>query len=71
MTRAHKSIIERLTLAGVALYWGSGLLLAQVSPTEIRSPQLKALKKTYLTQLVALNREIAAMKFPFLFIPSR
>ena len=71
MTRAHKSIIARLTLVGVALFWGSRLLLAQVSPAEIRRPQLKALEKTYLTQLVALNREIAAMKFPFLFIPSR
>jgi len=48
MIRAHKSIIERLTLVGVALFWGSRLLHAQVSPAEIRSPQLKALEKTYL-----------------------
>ncbi len=58
--------------AGVlALFCGSNLLLAQVSPDEVRGPQLKALEKTYLTQLIALNHEIAAMKFPFLFMPSR
>lgn len=45
MTRAHKSIIERLTLVEVALFWGSRLLLAQVSPAEIRSPQLNHLRK--------------------------
>ena len=71
MTCAHKSVIKRLALVGVALLWGSKLSLAQVSPAEIRSPQLKALEKTYLAQLVDLNREIAGMKFPFRFVPSR
>jgi len=71
MAYAYKSITKRLAPVGVALFWGSMLSLAQVSPAEIRSPQLKALEKTYLTQLVALNREVAAMKFPFAFAPSR
>ena len=60
-----------LASAGIAFLCGSRLLFAQVSPDEVRGPQLKALEKTYLSQLVALNREIAAMKFPFVFAPSR
>ena len=68
---AYQSMIKRLTLAGMVMFFGSRPLPAQVSPAEIRSPQLKALEKTYLTQLVALSREIAAMKFPFAFAPSR
>ena len=71
MDFARKSVSQMLATAGFALFCGSRLLLAQVSPDEVRGPQLKALEKTYLTQLVALNRDIAAMKFPFAFAPSR
>lgn len=60
-----------LAAAGFALFCGSRLLFAQVSPDEVRGPQLKELEKTHLAKLVALNREIAAMKFPFAFAPSR
>ncbi len=45
--------------------------LAQISPTEILNPRLKATEQTYLAQLVALNRAVAKMKFPFTFSLNR
>jgi hypothetical protein len=66
-----KSVSQMLAAAGIALVCGSNLLLPQVSPDEVRNPQLKALEKIHMPELVGLNREIAAMKFPFLFIPNR
>ena len=44
---------------------------AQVSPSEILNPQLKAAEETYLPQLKALNRAIGSVKFPFTFYLSR
>jgi hypothetical protein len=44
---------------------------AQVNPAEIANPQLKAPETEYFQQLIALNRIIAATKFPFEFNLSR
>ena len=44
---------------------------AQVSPEEILNPELKQLERNYFQQLKALNREVAAIKFPFPFSLSR
>ena len=44
---------------------------AQVSPSEIPNPDLKALEESYLQQLKALNQSIARTKFPFPFYLSR
>jgi len=44
---------------------------AQVSPSEILNPDLKALEASYLPQLKALNQSIAKTKFPFPFYLSR
>jgi hypothetical protein len=44
---------------------------AQVHPAEIVNPQLKTLEETYFQQLIALNRKIAAGKFPLEFRLSR
>jgi hypothetical protein len=44
---------------------------AQVSPTEILNPDLKALEQTYFPQLKSINQEIAKTKFPFPFYLSR
>ena len=44
---------------------------AQVNPSEILNPDLKALEETYLQQLKALNQSIARTKFPFPFYLSR
>jgi len=44
---------------------------AQVSPVEIVNPELKAVEAKYFPQLKAINRAIAATKFPFPFVLSR
>jgi hypothetical protein len=44
---------------------------AQVSPSEILNPDLKALEESYLRQLKTLNQSIARTKFPFPFYLSR
>lgn len=43
----------------------------QVSPEEIPNPELKATEQTYFQQLMTLNRQMAAAKFPFPFTLSR
>ena len=44
---------------------------AQVSPSEILNPDLKALEESYFQQLKTLNQSIAKTKFPFPFNLSR
>lgn len=44
---------------------------AQISPNEIRDPDLKALEKQYFPQLKSLNQSIAHMHFPFAFYLSK
>jgi hypothetical protein len=44
---------------------------AQVSPSEILNPDLKALEETYFPQLKTLNQSIVKTKFPFPFYLSR
>ncbi|MGB8474785.1 MAG: hypothetical protein WCE61_11935 [Candidatus Acidiferrum sp.] len=50
---------------------GAPVLMAQVSPAEVRNPQLKALESEYFQKLIALNRQISAEKYPFPFVLSR
>ena len=42
-----------------------------VSPAEVKHPALKSLEQTYFFKLVALNRSIGEMEFPFPFVLSR
>jgi len=44
---------------------------AQVSPSEILNPDLKALEQSYFPQLKTINQSIAKTKFPFPFYLSR
>jgi len=44
---------------------------AQVSPSEILNPDLRALEESYFQQLKTLNQSIARTKFPFPFYLSR
>ena len=45
--------------------------LAQISPNEIRNPDLKALESQYFPQLKSMNQVIAKLHFPFPFYLSR
>ena len=56
---------------GLAMSFSTAPALAQVSPSEILNPDLKALEESYLQQLKTLNQSIARTKFPFPFYLSR
>jgi len=67
-----RNLIGALVVAGGAVCspWTS-LGLAQVSPAEIRDPQLKAAEQTYSKQLLEISRSIARIHFPFPFVLNR
>ncbi len=54
-----------------AVLGAAGVGFGQVSPAEIPNPQLRALEQEHFEQLIALNKVIAAKKFPFHFVLSR
>ncbi len=56
---------------GVAMSFSAPRASAQVSPSEILNPDLKALEASYFQQLKTLNQSIAKTKFPFPFYLSR
>jgi hypothetical protein len=56
---------------GLALSLCARSSSAQVSPSEILNPDLKALEESYFQQLKTLNQSIAKTKFPFSFYLSR
>jgi hypothetical protein len=56
---------------GLALSFCARPSSAQVSPSEILNPDLKALEESHFQQLKALNQSIAKAKFPFPFYLSR
>jgi hypothetical protein len=60
-----------LLAIGLAISISAVPAFAQVSPSEILNPDLKALEELYFQQLKALNQSIAKTKFPFPFYLSR
>src|ERR1700694_4689672 len=56
---------------GLAMSFFAPPAFAQVSPSEILNPDLKALEQSYFQQLKTLNQSIARTKFPFPFYLSR
>jgi hypothetical protein len=61
-----------LSLAiGLAISFSAARASAQVNPSEILNPDLKALEESYFQRLKALNQSIARTKFPFPFYLSR
>jgi hypothetical protein len=44
---------------------------AQVSPAEIREPNLKALEQTHLSKLIAINQTVPLLTYPFPFALNR
>ena len=60
----------RLLFLGLLIAVFAAPLAAQINPAEIREPHLRTIEKAYFPQLVALNRAILAVKYPFPFVPS-
>ena len=62
------SVVVRVCSCAVALLsllLAANEILAQISPNEIRDPDLKTLEKQYFSELKSLNQAIARMHFPF------
>ena len=55
----------------LTLSFSAPIAFAQVSPSEILNPDLRALEQTYFQQLKTTNQSIAKAKFPFPFYLSR
>ena len=66
---AHRAI--RHSLLCISLLFIAQAGFAQVSPAEIKNPDLKAAEAKYFPQLKSLNREISATQFPFSLYLSR
>jgi hypothetical protein len=58
-------------LFAIALLVAPQCVFAQVSPSEILNPRLKALEDDNFTRLIAYNRAIQSLKFPFPFLLRR
>jgi hypothetical protein len=56
---------------GLAISFCARSSSAQVSPSEILNPDLKALEESYFQQLKTINQSVARTKFPFPFYLSR
>jgi hypothetical protein len=56
---------------GLAIIFCARSSSAQVTPSEILNPDLKALEESYFQQLKTINQSVARMKFPFPFYLSR
>jgi hypothetical protein len=56
---------------GLAMGFSARSSSAQVSPSEILNPDLKALEESYFQQLKSINQSVARTKFPFPFYLSR
>ena len=71
MTPTKRITRTSLVIAALLLSSAWRMGFAQVSPDEIRDPQLKALEKSHLSQLRAANQEISRLRFPFPLMLSR
>jgi len=71
--QGHAKVRSWVLLLCVAVFSSAGAsgARAQVSPSEIVNPELKALEETYFPQLKALHQQIGALQFPFPFLLSR
>src|SRR5712692_8353251 len=58
-------------LLGMAILLTGARVAAQVSPAEIRKPELRQLQTTYLPQLKELHQIVSSRSFPFPFVLSR
>ncbi len=72
LARSSKRLFTPLSLNILAaMLMMANSTSAQISPNEIRDPDLKALEKQYFQELKTLNQNIAHMHFPFVFYLSR
>jgi hypothetical protein len=64
------ALLQYVLIVGLSFVLAASAV-AQVSPNEILSPQLRALETQYFVQLKIINQQIARANFPFPFYLSR
>src|SRR5215471_795780 len=69
--KTRETIGNSLIFLGALFICNAACCLAQVSPAEVRSPQLKVLERTYFEELKAMNHEIQSLKFAFPLVINR
>lgn len=71
MRVAPRLLLRLALLLTIVFVCGGEPARAQVSPAEIRTPELKELEQTYLQQLIEMNRQVAKTKFAYPLVLSR
>lgn len=71
MKSTTHSTVTLVATCTLLLFFGSVPCLAQVSPTEILNPQLKALEQAHLSKLIAINQTVPLLTYPFPFALNR
>jgi hypothetical protein len=71
MNFTRRCIVIRVCCVALLLGCVAATATAQISPNEIRNPDLKALETQYFPQLKSMNQAIAKLHFPFPFYLSR
>ena len=66
-----RSTVAFVAACTLLLLCGSERTYAQVSPAEILNPQLKALEQADLNKLIAINRTVPLLTYPFPFSLNR
>jgi hypothetical protein len=71
MRAAPRFLLRLVPLLAIAFLCGGEPARAQVSPAEIRTPELKELEQTYMKQLMEMNRQVSKTKFAFPLVLTR
>ena len=71
MRAAPRFLLRLVPLLAIVFVCGGEPARAQVSPAEIRTPELKELEQTYLKQLIEMNRQVAKTKFAYPLVLNR
>lgn len=71
MKSNNQSTVAFVATCILLLFFGSTRSLAQVSPAEILNPGLKVLEQAHLSKLIAINRTVPLLTYPFPFSLNR
>jgi hypothetical protein len=71
MKSNNQSTVALVATCILLLLFGPARSLAQVSPAEIPNPGLKVLEQAHLSKLIAINRTVPLLTYPFPFSLNR
>lgn len=71
MKSNSQSTVAFVATCTLLLLFGPARSFAQVSPTEILNPRLKALEQAHLSKLIAINRTVPLLTYSFPFLLNR